>query len=138
MAPGSWGAVFTGQAVLFSPAFTALTRAMLSFLVRPGIDGTVTGGSLGAESLPTPVAVLDAVPVAGTVAVEAELETGVELALGDGEASATCVPSGGTSPTGFGRPSLLAAQAADAAMVNAPSTLVDRYLSNRTLSMISL
>jgi len=93
---------------------------------------------LGAESLPTPVVVLDAVPVAGTVAVEAELETGVELALGDGEASATCVPSGGTSPTGFGRPSLLAAQAADAAMVNAPSTLVDRYLSNRTLSMISL
>jgi hypothetical protein len=136
MAPGSCGAVFTGQAVLFNPALTALTRAMLSFFVRPLIDGTVTGGSLAAESPAVPLAVLDAVTPAGTVAADDAPETGVELAVDvAGEARATCVPSGGTSPTGFGRASLLAAQAMEVEIARALSAVMDKYLSNRALSI---
>src|ERR1700746_4113834 len=93
MAPGSWGAVFTGQAVLFSPALTALTRAMLSFFVRPLMVGTVIGGSFATESLPAPLAELDAVPpgtggIAGWLAV-------TEAMVDEATVEA---PSGGTSP----------------------------------------
>ena len=59
--PGSGAGVFTGQRVLFLPARMALTRAMLSFFVLPLTDGTVIGGSFGAESLATAAVVLEAV-----------------------------------------------------------------------------
>jgi hypothetical protein len=59
--PGSGGAVFTGQSVFLRPALTAITRAMLSFLVRPLMVGTVIGGSLSAaESFALCDVVLDA------------------------------------------------------------------------------
>src|SRR6476660_6111689 len=100
IAPGSCGAVFTGQAVFFNPALTALTRAMLSFLVRPLMVGTVIGGSFAAESLPVPVAVLDAVPAFTVAAVEAVDEAAL---VSPAEATAGADPSGRTSPEGFGR-----------------------------------
>jgi len=53
MEPGSGGGVFTGHIVLFLPARIALTSAMLSFLVRFATEGTVMGGSFGAESFAT-------------------------------------------------------------------------------------
>src|SRR2546423_9557897 len=110
MAPGNCGAVFTGQAVFFIPAFTAFTRAMLSFLVRPFMVGTLIGGSFAAESLP--LAVLDAVrrSAVGTAAALA-LATGVAAAVEE-----TVEDSSGdtASPTGVGRASLLAAQAREA------------------------
>src|SRR3954468_7386782 len=106
MACGSWGAVFTGHSLFFSPALTALTSARLSFFVRPLIVGTVTGGSFAAESL-APVLVLDAVTDAPEAPAPAVVD-GVVDAFALGEASATWVPSGGTSPTGEGRASLLA------------------------------
>src|SRR5881275_1043802 len=71
MDPGSGAAVCTGQAVFFMPALTAITRAMLSFLVRPLMVGTAIGGSAAAESLPFVAAVLDAVPRIGAPADEA-------------------------------------------------------------------
>ena len=65
IAAGNCGAVFTGQSVFFIPALTALTNAMLSFLVRPLTVGTVTGGSLAVESLPRPFVVVDGVAASG-------------------------------------------------------------------------
>src|SRR3954466_694585 len=58
--PGSGAAVCTGQAVFFMPAFTAITSAMLSFLVRPLMVGTAIGGALATGSPPGPEGVLDA------------------------------------------------------------------------------
>src|SRR4029078_11907237 len=60
--PGSGGAVFTGQSLFLRPPLTAITSAMLSFLLRPLTGGTVIGGSLAAvESLaPLAAPVLDA------------------------------------------------------------------------------
>src|SRR3954464_5836909 len=70
--PGSGAAVCTGQAVFFMPALTAITSAMLSFLVRPLTVGTAIGGSTAAESFPFAVAVvLDAVPPIAAPAGEA-------------------------------------------------------------------
>src|SRR2546423_15021552 len=66
MAPGNCGAVFTGQAVFFIPAFTAFTSAMLSFLVRPLMVGTEIGGAFSAASLP-PVGVGAGPPGGGGV-----------------------------------------------------------------------
>src|SRR6476469_1739712 len=106
MAPGSWGAVLTGQAVLLSPALTALTRAMLSFLVRPLMVGTLIGGSFAAESLPVPLAELDAVPP-GTGGIAGWLAA-TEVMVDE---AAVEVPSGSRSPDGVGRESLAAAQA---------------------------
>lgn len=124
IAPGSCGAVFTGHAVLLSPALTALTRAMLSLLVRPLMVGTVIGGSLAEES--PAFAVLDAVPAppAALPVPGAEAEAGSDASVDElvaplavVEASATFVPSGGTSPFGEECASLLAAQAAAAIRV---------------------
>jgi len=126
IAAGSWGAVFTGQALFLSPAFTAATSARLSFLVRPLMLGTTTGGSLGAESFAAPVAVLDAVddPAGAATGVVA----GVDEALAPtGDASAIEGPSGGTSPLGDGRVSWLAAHAIERART---TTLADKYLMN--------
>jgi hypothetical protein len=67
MEPGSGGGVFTGQLLFINPTVMALTSARLSFLVRPLTEGTVTGGSLDAESLPTLEAVLEALPVVAGV-----------------------------------------------------------------------
>src|SRR4051794_30632536 len=97
IAPGSCVAVLTGQAVFFSPALTALTSAMLSFLVRPLIVGTVIGGFLAAESLPVPLVVLDVVPAFTVAGVEAVDEL-VALVTPAAEATAGADPSGKTSP----------------------------------------
>src|SRR6266542_1320000 len=43
--PGSGAVVFTGQRVSLRPALIAATSAMLSFLSRPGTDGTSTFGA---------------------------------------------------------------------------------------------
>src|SRR5450756_2903093 len=75
MEPGSGGTVFTGQLVFSSPALTAFTSARLSFLVRPFTEGTVIGGSLAAESVPTLDAVLEA--VLGAVGVDEAAPQGV-------------------------------------------------------------
>lgn len=120
IAPASWGAVFTGQAVLLSPALTALTRAMLSFLVRPLMVGTVIGGSFAAESFPVPLAVLDAVRTA--VGAVDELATPA--------AEAVEGPSGMTSPAGVGRASLLA-HAMDTKNAKGMSMPVDECLLNK-------
>src|SRR5438045_6611827 len=130
MACGSWGAVFTGHSLFFSPAFTALTSARLSFFVRPLIVGTVIGGSFAAESFVAPVAVLDAArPVA--VPVDATPAEAVDDAVVAGDASATWVPSGGTSPEGDGRASLLAAQATDAEADARIRALTEKNLLNK-------
>src|SRR2546423_13677701 len=51
--PGSGcGAVFTGQSLLANPALTAATSARLSFLVRPLIVGTASGGAFGGQAFP--------------------------------------------------------------------------------------
>src|SRR5437868_15334762 len=129
MASGSGGAVCTGQAVLCIPARTALTRAMLSFFVRPLTVGTVSGGSFDVESLPLPVAMLDDVrPVEGWLAGVVD-----ELGLfGTSAAAATPVGasrSGGiTPPVGDGRASLLAAQATDAINAKGISRVRGEYL----------
>src|SRR4051812_44974330 len=131
MAPGNCGAVFTGQAVLFIPALTAITSAMLSFLVRPLMVGTVIGGSLAAESLP--VAVLDVArgPPIAVAVVGAAFATGITVAP---EEAVVDDPSVGTvSPTGVGRASLLAAHAREAISEKVMSTLMDEYLSNKLL-----
>jgi hypothetical protein len=91
----------TGQSVLSIPALTAFTRARLSFDVRPLTEGTVTGGSLTAESLPSADVVLEAVLATGAAAA-----TGTSWGVDD----ATIRPSVGIdSPPGEGRASLLAA-----------------------------
>jgi len=87
--------------------------------------GTTTGGSFGAESFAAPVAVLEAVADPGAA-------TGVVAAVDDalaptGDANAIEVPSGGTSPLGDGRASLLAAHAIERAK---KTTLADKYLMN--------
>ena len=121
IAPGSCGAVRTGHAVFFRPAFTALTSARLSFFVRPLMVGTTTGGSFGAESLPATLAVLEAAPeVVDPEVVETD-------AIVD---DATDGVAGGTSPPGDGCASLAAAQARAAAAVKQMSGIIDRYLKN--------
>lgn len=92
IAPGSGrGAVVTGHSLFANPAFTAATRARLSFFVRPLIVGTEIGGSF-AESL---VVAFEA--VAGIVD---EADAGAEDVLRESgllAASATCEASIGTS-----------------------------------------
>jgi hypothetical protein len=105
MDPGSGAAVFTGQRVLFIPALIALTKAMLSFLVRPGTDGTVIGGVLEV-SLREATVELDAVIVPAPMeVVEAVATAGVELAISGPPSVVSC------SEPGLGRASLLAAHA---------------------------
>jgi hypothetical protein len=105
MDPGSGAAVLTGQRVLFIPALMALTKAMLSFLVRPGTDGTVIGGAL-AVSVPEATVELDAVVVPAPIGVvEAVATAGVELAMSGPPSVVSC------SDPGVGRASLLAAHA---------------------------
>src|SRR4051812_20425398 len=78
--PGSGAAVCTGQAVFFIPAFTAITSAMLSFLVRPLMVGTAIGGSFATGSPAVPEAVLDAVLAAPLTGVAAGvLEVAIPL-----------------------------------------------------------
>ena len=129
MAPGSCGAVRTGQSVFSSPALTALTRAILSFLVRPFMVGTVMGGLLAAESLPVPLAVLDAATPVGDEAVGLVEELAVTLIPA---AEATEASGGTTSPPGVGRASLLAAQAREAKMAKGTSAPMDEYLLNKS------
>src|SRR6478752_4974800 len=97
--PGRGGAVFTGQRVLFIPALIALTSAMLSFLVRPGTDGTVIGGSLAASFAEATVLEAVAPPTTAGV-VEAVATAGVELATSGPLSVAIC------SDPGVGRASL--------------------------------
>ena len=110
--PGSGGGVFTGHSVLFFPARTALTRAMLSFRVRPATDGTVMGGSFGAES----VAVAAATVLAVAAGVSADMTAGVDVAAASAFSVAVavdisgCPPGGTTSSEGVAPASLLAAQ----------------------------
>src|SRR2546423_3840671 len=131
MAPGNCGAVFTGQAVFFIPAFTAFTRAMLSFLVRPLMVGTEIGGSFAAESLP--LVVLDAARRPG-VAIAAALDALATVVVAAVEETVGEDPSGDTaSPVGAGRASLLAAQAREMSSAQGMSTLMDEYLSNKLL-----
>jgi hypothetical protein len=105
--------------VFFMPALTAITRAMLSLVVRPLTVGTVIGGSFAAA----PVVVLDAVRedvAAGTDAGTVELAPSA-VAMVDELTVATL------SPFGEGRASLLAAQAMMA--MNGPvSSEKDAYL----------
>ena len=118
----------TGQAVFFIPAFTAITSAMLSFLVRPFMVGTEIGGSLAVESLAPFDGVLDAVteePCAVATGVLDAAPSAAEEGVDDGEAAPS---SGRLSPTGEGRASLLAAQAIE--MSIATVSAVDGYLLN--------
>jgi hypothetical protein len=122
MEPGSGGTVFTGQLVFSSPALTAFTSARLSFLVRPFTEGTVIGGPLAAESVPTLDAVLEA--VLGAVGVDEAAP-----ATPCGAAAASGGPAGGISSTpGMGRASLLAAQAREARRTNEASMGIDDNL----------
>src|SRR4051812_37202369 len=132
MACGSWGAVFTGHSLFFSPALTALTSARLSFFVRPLIVGTVTGGSFAAESL-APALVLDAATPDAPGAPAPTVVDGVVDAFALGEASATWVPSGGTSPAGEGRASLPAAHPRDTNSANGIRPVEAESLLNRLL-----
>src|SRR3954470_2759809 len=129
--PGSGGGVRTGHAVLFIPALTAITSAMLSFLVRPFIVGTVIGGSLEAESPAVLDALLDAVPRV----VPALATVGVLEAVAAGRITSVDElsrrPSIWTwSPVAAGRAPLLAAQAAGATNETTSSDS-DEYLLNR-------
>src|SRR6476660_3361835 len=109
------------------PALTAITRAMLSFLVRPFTVGTVIGGSLDAESPAVPDAVLDAVPRATATGVP---NAGAVAGAGSVDEAAT-LPSGGIcSPACDGRASLLAAHAS-AAISGRVSIGKYEYLLNR-------
>src|SRR2546423_5053135 len=93
IACGNCGAVFTGQAVLFNPARTAFTSAMLSFLVRPLTVGTAMSGSFALGSLPLALPVLEA-----DACVAAAVGVVDELATGRTAAAATLVdPCGGMS-----------------------------------------
>jgi hypothetical protein len=116
-------------------------------LVLPLIEGTVTGGSFGVESLAVPPAVLDAVAL-GAVAPEPiapeELmppppvfgvgvaDVAVVLAAVF-DARAISVPSGGTSPAGVGRASFPAAQATEVDMRKGITAPAYRYLFNKVL-----
>ena len=122
MDPGSGGGVFTGQSVFSSPALTAFTSARLSFFVRPFTEGTVTGGSLAAESLPTLDAVLEA--VLGVDGVDEAVPT-----TPCGTAAESAVPAGGIPSTpGDGRASLVAAQASELTRANKTNTGIEKYL----------
>src|SRR5438105_7891351 len=130
IALGNCGAVFTGQAVLLSPARTAFTSAMLSFLVRPLTVGTAMGGTFAVESLPPALPALEG----GSSVAAAPVREVDELATGRMAAAATLVgdPAGGmTSPPGDGRASLLAAQASDASRTKGTSTLIEEYLRKK-------
>ena len=65
--PGSGGGVCTGQRVSFIPAFIAITRAMLSFLLRPATWGISIFGACAVS----PGVVDDAAPIVDDCAVVA-------------------------------------------------------------------
>ena len=112
--------------MLSSPALTAFTSARLSFLVRPFTEGTVIGGSLAAESLPTGESVLDA--VVGVNGVDDGVDEAVPVAP-CGTAAASDRPGGGSSAApGADRASLLAAQASEAMRANDESMGIDEDL----------
>ena len=90
--------------------------------------GTVMGGLLAAESLPIPLAVLDAATPVGDEAVGLVEELAVTLIPA---ADATETSGGTTSPPGVGRASLLAAQAREAKMARGMSAPMDEYLLNK-------
>jgi hypothetical protein len=102
------------------PALIAFTRARLSFRVRPFTEGTVIGGSLAAESLPVPDAVLDAV-LAGIG--EAAAATGT--ICGAGEPAIRALVATASLPGEGGCASLVAAQANAVARVNERSMGMD-------------
>jgi hypothetical protein len=104
--------------VLSIPASTALTKARLSFDVRPFTEGTVIRGCLTAVSLPAPDAGLDV--VAGRIGVAAAA-TGTIC----GGEEAICPSVEIASPPGEGRASLVAAQASAVASVNERSMGMD-------------
>jgi hypothetical protein len=91
-------------------------------------DGTVTGGALVTESLPTLEAVLEAV-------LDAEgVEAGVDEAAGVtpwGEAAAARDPSVEIPSVAAERTSLPATQARDARRAREMNTVIDEYLSNK-------
>jgi hypothetical protein len=118
MEPGSGGEVFTGQLLFFNPTVMAFTSARLSFLVRPFTEGTVTGGSLDAESLPTLDAVLEAVPVVAGVDEADPTPWGTTDAIGPADGGISSTP-------GVGRASLPAAQAREAMRANEVNTGID-------------
>jgi len=108
--------------VFSSPALTAFTSARLSFLVRPFTEGTVIGGSLAAESLPTLDAVLEA--VLGVDRINKSVP-----ATRCGTAAASGGPAGGISSTpDDGCASLLAAQARELTRAIETSTWIDEDL----------
>lgn len=87
--------------------------------MRPFTEGTVIGGSLAAESFPTPDAVLDAV-LAGI----GDDETATATVCGVDDPT-VCASGEIDSPPGEGRASLLAAQASAVASVSERSTGMD-------------
>jgi hypothetical protein len=64
---------------------------------------------------------------------EATAADGVVEAVPKGDASATWVPSGGTSPDGDGRASLLAAQATEPEAATRISAVTEKNLLNKNL-----
>jgi hypothetical protein len=94
-------------------------------------DGTVIGGAFGAESVPTPEGVLEAVFGGAGLSVGVE---DVAAATPWGEAATAMdppveMPSAAAAATE--RVSLLATQARDARRVKESNTVIDEYLSNK-------
>lgn len=85
--PGNGAAVFTGHRVSLIPARIAATSARLSFLLRPGTDGTVIEGFVvtevsvrgGTESALTALSASPAVTATGSSLGSADCSTGGEV-----------------------------------------------------------
>jgi hypothetical protein len=134
--------------VFFIPTLTAFTSSRLSLLVRPLTVGTVTGGSLAAESFPMRDAVLDEVfpleIVAPATGAEAPFDGMLALAA-DPVRTAACEVEdaavgeslGIDSPVGDGRASLLAAQASEATSAKDAITEIELDLLDK-ISDISI
>jgi len=105
------------------PALIALTRARLSFRVRPFTEGTVIGGFLAAECFPAPDSVLDA--VLGRIG-DSAAATGT--ICGVGEPAIRALVATASPPGEGGRASLVAAQASAVARVNEISMGMDDNL----------
>jgi hypothetical protein len=135
--PGSGGAVFTGQPVVFIPSRTAFTSSRLSLLVRPFTVGTEIGRAL-AVSLPVLDGVLDAVVdldplLVLTLALEPEvLVVGAPtVAVVAATLSVICVEELADKLSfGDGVASLLAAQPSDAATAKTVSAEKRENLSD--------
>src|SRR5687767_8634706 len=92
--PGSGGGVLTGHRVSFIPARTAATRARLSFLLRPGTEGTVIATFAG-----TMVSLTNAESVrAAGVPIVSVTDTGSSVGSGDCSTGGEVLPSLTTQP----------------------------------------